>query len=72
MLSEIFWVAFLSAGSGLIIKLFSMLYKSKCSSCKCCGMEIIRNVKLEEHYDELDLERSKALGNNSLEEKNNM
>ena len=66
MLSEVFWVAFITTGSSLIIKLFSMLYKSKCSSCKCCGMEIIRDVGLEEKYDELDLERSKAIGNNNV------
>jgi hypothetical protein len=66
MLSEVFWVAFITTGSGLIIKLVSMLYKSKCSKCSFCGIEIIRDVVLEEKIDELDLERSKALGNNNI------
>ena len=30
-------------------------YKSKCSSVKGCGIEIQRNVELEEKYDELNI-----------------
>jgi hypothetical protein len=44
-----------------------MIYKSKCRSCKIWGIEIIRDVQLEERIDELDLQRSKALGNNTIE-----
>lgn len=44
-----------------------MLYKSKCRSCSLCGLKIERDVELEEKVDELEIERSKSLGNNDLE-----
>lgn len=47
MLSEVFWVAFCSTMSGLVIKLASMAYRSKCSDVSCCGIHIKRNVELE-------------------------
>jgi len=48
MLSEVFWVAFVTTACGMIIKLASMAYKSKCSECSFCCIRIIRNVDLEE------------------------
>ena len=47
MLSEVFWVAFCSTVSGLMLKLASMAYKSKCSEVNWCGLKIIRKVELE-------------------------
>jgi len=47
MLSEVFWVAFVSTISGMIIKLASMAYKSKCKECSWCGVKIIRDVEIE-------------------------
>jgi len=48
MLSEVFWVAFITTVSGVVIKLASMAYKSKCSECSFCGITVKRNVELEE------------------------
>lgn len=44
-----------------------MIYKSKCKSCSFCGIKVERDIEAEEHIDALDIERSKALGNNSLD-----
>ena len=48
MMSEVFWVAFLSTTSGFFLKLVSMIYKSKCSECSVCCITCKRNVELEE------------------------
>lgn len=55
MLSEVFWVAFITTISGMIIKLGSMLYKSKCKECSMCCFKIIRDVELEEKEKEFEL-----------------
>lgn len=47
MLSEVFWVAFVGTISGMIIKLVSMAYKSKCKEVACCCIKIIRDVEAE-------------------------
>jgi len=52
MLSEVFWVAFVGTISGMIIKLASMAYKSKCKECSWCGIKIIRDVEIEERETE--------------------
>lgn len=56
MLSEVFWVAFITTISGMIIKLASMAYKSKCSECSFCCVKVIRNVDLEEKELEFELQ----------------
>ena len=48
MLSEVFWIAFVSTASGMIIKLASMAYKSKCKECSIGCLRVIRDVELEE------------------------
>jgi hypothetical protein len=48
MLSEVFWVAFITTISGVILKLASMMYKSKCKECSFCCIKIIRDVETEE------------------------
>lgn len=55
MLSEVFWVAFITTVSGVVIKLASMMYKSKCSECSFCGITVKRNVELEEREHEYDV-----------------
>lgn len=55
MLSEVFWIAFIGTVSGLVIKIASMTYKSKCSECDCLGFHIKRNVVLEEQEHEYDV-----------------
>jgi len=52
MLSEVFWVAFTTTISGMIIKLVSMAYKSKCKEVSCCCIKIIRDIEAEEKEEE--------------------
>jgi hypothetical protein len=52
MLSEVFWVAFITTISGMIIKLCSMAYKSKCKEVACCCMKIVRDTEAEEKEEE--------------------
>ena len=47
MLSEVFFIALTSSVSGVILKLASLAYKSKCSEVSFCGLKITRNVSLE-------------------------
>ncbi len=51
MLSEVFWVAFITTISGMLIKLCSMAYKSKCKEVSFCCIKIIRDVEGEEQLD---------------------
>ena len=55
MLSEVFWVAFITTVSGVVIKLASMAYKSKCKECYFCGISVKRDVELEEKETEFEL-----------------
>jgi len=52
MLSEVFWVAFITTVSGMVIKLASMAYKSKCKECEVCCIKVKRDVELETIADE--------------------
>ena len=55
MLSEVFWIAFVSTASGMIIKLASMAYKSKCKECSIGCLRVIRDVELEEKETEFEI-----------------
>jgi len=55
MLSEVFWIAFVSSVSGMVIKLCSMAYKSKCKECSFGCIKIIRDVELEEKENEFEI-----------------
>ena len=52
MLSEVFWVAFVTTITGMIIKLVSMAYKSKCKEVACGCIKIIRDTEAEEKEEE--------------------
>ena len=52
MLSEVFWVAFITTATGFLIKLCSMAYKSKCKEVACCCLKIIRDTEAEEKEEE--------------------
>lgn len=52
MLSEVFWVAFITTISGMLIKLASMAYKSKCKECSICCIKVIRDTEAEEKEEE--------------------
>jgi hypothetical protein len=54
-LSEVFYVCLLTTVSGVVIKLASMAYKSKCRECSFCGIYIKRDVELEEREHEYDV-----------------
>lgn len=53
--SEIFWGSVIVTVSGLILKIISMSFKSKCSECSFCGISIKRNVDVEEKEHEFDV-----------------
>ena len=55
MLSEVFWVAFITTISGVVIKLASMAYKSKCKECSLCCFSVKRDVELEEKENEFEI-----------------
>ena len=55
MLSEVFWVAFITTVSGVVIKLASMAYKSKCKECTLCCISVKRDVELEEKENEFEI-----------------
>ena len=55
MLSEVFWVAFITTISGVVIKLASMTYKSKCKECNVCCISVKRDVELEEKENEFEI-----------------
>jgi hypothetical protein len=54
MLSEVFWVAFITTMSGVIIKLAAMAYKSKCREVKCCCIKIVRDIEAEARAEALE------------------
>lgn len=54
--SEIFWGSVLVTLSGLVLKLVSMMFKSKCSEFSCCGLVVKRDVITEEREHEYDIE----------------
>jgi hypothetical protein len=63
MLSEIFWIAFLSTASAVVLKLASLCFKSKCKEVKLCGgrMSCIRDTEAEAKTDELEM-NNRTLG----------
>lgn len=65
VLSEVFYVCLLTTLSGLLLKIASLAYKSKCRKCSCCGVSIIRDVFLENEYDEAELEKGTLNKGNS-------
>lgn len=59
MLTEPIIIILISSVSGLLMKLISMCYKSKCASIDCYGVHILRDVVIEEDYDEQQLKEMK-------------
>lgn len=52
MLTEVFWVTFVTTVCGMLIKLASMCYKSKCKEVDICCLKIIRDTVAEEKEEE--------------------
>jgi hypothetical protein len=65
VLSEVFYVCLLTTTSGLILKLASLAYKSKCKQCSCLGISVLRDVVIEEKFDEVELEKGTLNKGNS-------
>jgi hypothetical protein len=64
----VFFSFLITSVIGCILGFTKLIYKSKCKSCSCCGVKLERDVEAEEKIDALEIERSVALGNNSLDE----
>ena len=56
-MSETFWMFLTTSIIGLILKIISSCYKSKCKSFECLGISIVRDVIIEEKYDEVELNK---------------
>jgi hypothetical protein len=54
-ISEPLFIILITSISGIIMKLISMCYKSKCKSIDCFGIHIVRDIITEEEYDEKEL-----------------
>lgn len=57
-LTEVFWVSFITIVSGMVIKLASMCYKSKCKQVDFCCIKIIRDTAAEEKEEEYRVSHS--------------
>jgi hypothetical protein len=68
MLSEVFWIAFVSTASGMVIKLASMAYKTKCKECSMCCFKIIRDVELEERENQFEITHNQSSSRNQINE----
>ena len=55
-LTEVFWVTFLTIVSGMVIKIASMCYKSKCKEVSFCCIKIVRDTTGELHEEENRIE----------------
>ena len=51
----VFWSFFITSMVGLVLKLTSMAYKSKCKEVSCCCIKVIRDVEAEEKETEFVL-----------------
>jgi hypothetical protein len=61
MLTETFYVCLITTLSGLLLKIASLAYKSKCKQCSCLGISIVRDVLIENEYDEQELAKRAEL-----------
>ncbi len=62
MLSEVFWIAFITTISGMFLKLASLAYKSKCKECSFGCIKIIRDVETEQKEMEFRINNNVGLG----------
>jgi len=51
----VFWSFFITSMIGLLLKMGSMAYKSKCKEVSCCCIKIIRDTDTEEKETEFVL-----------------
>ena len=72
MFSEIFFSFLVSSIIACSLAVVRMLYKSKCQDVKCCGLEIKRDVALEQKEDELELQMKNNNKVNKTESKDDI
>jgi len=65
MLSEVFYTILLTTVAGLILKLFSLTYKSKCKQIECGCIKITRDIEAEEKEHEFDVNHQTNLNNST-------
>jgi hypothetical protein len=65
-ISEPLFIILITSISGIIMKLISMCYKSKCKSIDCFGIHIHRRVELETDNDEENVSEQKKPTSYSL------
>ena len=55
--NSVFWLSFVTIISGMILKLSSLCFKSKCKECIICGgrIKITRDTESEEKEREFEL-----------------
>jgi hypothetical protein len=75
VLSEVFWISFVTTASGFLLKMASFAYKSKCKEVSCCGIKILRDITAEVEETEFkithplpspQIERDKSLNDLSI------
>ena len=66
MLSEVFWVAFITTMSATLIKCGAMLYKSKCREVECCCIKIVRDLEAEAASEALEVQNNQQNNRQSL------
>ena len=59
IINESVCIILITSITGVIMKLISTCYKSKCKSVDCFGIHIIRDVIIEEEFDEQELKKLK-------------
>ena len=58
MITEPIIIVLITTISGILLKLISICYKSKCKTFHCCGIHVERDVIVEEEYDEQELNKT--------------
>lgn len=66
MLSEVFWVAFITTMSATLIKCGAMLYKSKCREVQCGCIKIVRDLEAEAVAEAIEQQQQQQQNRNSL------
>jgi hypothetical protein len=56
-LDSVFWISFVTIASGMIIKLASLCFKSKCKECELCGgrIRVVRDIDAERQERQFEI-----------------
>jgi hypothetical protein len=61
----VFWSFFLTSSTVFIIGIVKIISKSKCKTCKFCGVcEIERDIATEERVEQIELSRNRVDASN--------